>query len=192
MAERGAVADGATVPLLSAGALVPVLVALVAVGGGAWLAGVDAEHAGAIGLAAAAVLLGVRSIARTPDPFWPDPPQVETGRGWHGAALQSRLLEQLDAEPDRIPRLLLPRLRSLVTAVLTERGVAAGSVQARELVGPQLHDLLVASTWTASGRPGATELTDRVLTRVDELRAAASPVPPSTTASTTDPPGAGR
>jgi hypothetical protein len=149
--------------------LVPAAGACCALAAVAWALGVDGPHTVALGLAGATTVVAAGAFPRSGDPFWPEGPPQDGGRGWHGAALQSRLLERLDAEPDRIPRLLVPRLRDLLTGALAERGVAPGSVAARSLVGPELYDLLSASTWPA-GAPGATEVTRRVLARADELR----------------------
>lgn len=149
--------------------------ALVTGGGlglAAWLLGMDPGHAAAVAAASTGIAATVGAVVRVPDPAWPDGPDVDAGRGWHGAALQSRLLERLDAEPERIPRLLLPRLRSLLAVALARHGVAdPGSARARELVGAGLHDLLSRSTWTARGLPTATELTAAVVARLDDLRA---------------------
>lgn len=139
---------------------------------GAWAVGMDAGHGAAVGLAAAAVVGSLRSLARAAEPGWPQDPAVDAGRGWHGAALQARLLERLDVEPDRVPRLLLPRLRALLADAVARHGVDPRSAAARRLVGADLYDLLGATTW-GRGRPAATDLTRRVLDRVDELVAAA-------------------
>jgi len=164
---------------LSLVVFLPPVAMCLALGAGAWLAGADPGHSVALGLGAGATSFAVTSLRRLPDPRWPDPPEVDGGRGWHGAALQSRLLERLDVEPERIPRLLLPRLRALVSSALVTRGAVPASAQARELVGAELYDLLSAATW-ADGRPNATELTDRVVSRVAELSApGADPAPPA-------------
>jgi len=144
----------------------------VALGAAAWVLGMDVGHAGAIALTGAGVAVVVGSVMRAPDPTWPDDPDAAAGRGWHGAALQSRLLERLDAEPDRVQRLLLPRLRGLLVAALARQGVAdPRSPQARQLVGVELYDLLDRPTWPGDLAVTATDLTAAVLARLDELDA---------------------
>lgn len=144
----------------------------IALGLGAWVLGMDVGHAAAVTLTGAGVALVVGSVGRVPDPTWPDDPHVDAGRGWHGAALQSRLLERLDAEPERVPRLLLPRLRALFVPALARRRIAdPRSPQARGVVGAELYDLLSRSTWTARDGVTATDVTAAVLARLEELDA---------------------
>jgi hypothetical protein len=83
--------------------------------------------------------------------------------------LADRALEQLDADPERVPRTLLPRLRDLAAGRLRRLGVPATSPRARTLLGDELYDLLDDGPGRHHARPGATVLTRRLLDRLDEI-----------------------
>ncbi len=150
------------------GAGVRAAIALVLTGFAAWSVGIDTGHLVALALAVGAVTLAVQVVAPAPVVGWTIEPELELGVGWHQVLLADRALEQLDAEPERVPRTLLPRLRELAAGRLHRLGVPATSPRARDLLGDELYDLLGDAPGHAA-RPGATDLTRRLLDRLDEI-----------------------
>ena len=119
----------------------------------AFVTGVDLGHTLALALVAGAVTLAVQMVPPAPVVGWPGPPESDEGTGWHQARLLARHLEQLDAEPDRVPTVLLPRLRALASTRLARLGARADSARARELIGAELYDILGACLLYTSPSP---------------------------------------
>jgi len=136
-----------------------------------FVAGVDLGHTAALALGAAAITLAVQALPPVAPVGWPAPPEHDEGTGWHQVRLLSQSLGQLDEEPDRVRTALLPRLRTLAAARLRTAGVDPVSARARELLGPELYDLLGGTTALTGRRRGtpATDLTRALLDRLDAL-----------------------
>ncbi len=107
-------------------------------------------------------------VAPAPVVGWTLEPEIDRGVGWHQVLLTAGALEQLDAEPARVPHVLLPRLRGLAAARLHRLGVPATSPRARQLLGDHLYDLL-GDAPGGPPRPAATDLAGRLLDRLDEI-----------------------
>ncbi len=150
------------------GASVRAGVGAVLAGAATWSVGVDTGHLLAIALLVGAATLAVQVVAPAPVVGWTLEPEIPRGVGWHQVLLTAGALEQLDAEPQRVPRTLLPRLRDLAAGRLHRLGVAVTSPRARELLGDELYDLL-GDAPGAPARPTATLLTRRLLDRLDEI-----------------------
>lgn len=174
------------------GVVVRAVVAAVVSGVVLYVVGLDVGHVLALAAGVAAVTAAVQVLPPVPVVGWPAPPEPDDSTGWHQVRLLAQTLEQLDGEPDRVERTLLPRLRALAGARLAARGLDPASPAARELLGADLHDRLGGATPSGParrpvplrrGRP-ATDLVRAVLDRLDELDAVPSPetpIPPSTT-----------
>ena len=134
------------------------------VAGLAWAIGVDAGHVAALGLVAAAVC-AVLTLVPLPVPVpWPEGEPSTSGTGWHQVALLAGDLTRTDRDPERIGP-TRSRLRSLAAARLERAGVGWTDPRARDLLGPELYDVL-------DGRrdpPPATRLVTRTLDALDAL-----------------------
>lgn len=170
------------------GVTVRALVAALVSGAVLFVVGLDVGHVLALAAGVAAVTAAVQVLPPAPVVGWPAPPEADDSTGWHQVRLLAQTLEQLDGEPERIERTLLPRLRALAGARLAARGLDPASPAARELLGPDLHDRLGGGSPTAAvrraagrgrrGRP-ATDLVRAVLDRLDELDATTDQTDPT-------------
>lgn len=175
------------------GVAVRAVVGALASGAVLFVVGLDLGHVLALAAGVAAVTAAVQVLPPAPVVGWPAPPEPDDSTGWHQVRLLAQTLEQLDGEPERIERTLLPRLRALAGARLAARGLDPAGAEARDLLGADLHDRLGGTSPPApTHRPRvplrrdrpATDLVRAVLDRLDELDAEldAAPAP-----STTDP-----
>lgn len=170
------------------GVVVRAVVAAVVSGAVLFVVGLDVGHVLALAAGVAAVTAAVQVLPPVPVVGWPAPPEPDDSTGWHQVRLLAQTLEQLDGEPDRIERTLLPRLRALAGARLAARGLDPASPAARELLGADLHDRLGGGSSSSTGRRSlplrhrrpATDLVQAVLDRLDELDAAPSSATPTT------------
>lgn len=147
--------------------MAPVLAGLGATAA-AWAVGVDAGHVATVGLAAAAVTAVVGLLPLPAGLDWPEDEPPTHGQGWHQISLVAAYLRQTDLDPDRIGA-TLDRLRRLTSSRLVRAGVRWDDESARDLLGPELHDVL-------SGRrppAPATQLTAEVLDRLDRVEGGA-------------------
>jgi hypothetical protein len=130
----------------------------------AWALGLDGGHVVAVGTATASVAVVLGALPLPVPVVWPEAEPQTSGTGWHQVALLSGVLRQTDRDPDRIGG-TLTRLRALASARLARHGVALEDPGGRDLLGPELVDVLL-------GRrppPPATRLAASLLDRLDAL-----------------------
>lgn len=167
-----------TEPGLLGRLVIPVLGALLAAGL-AWVVGLDTGHVVLLGIAVLLIAGAVRVLGRPAASEWAGQVDDSSGTGCHVVALQARILQECESDPDRFERLLAPRLRRLAAGRLHAAGYALGDPVMRELLGPQVFDGL---------RPGqaprrGTAYVSRLLDRLDDL----DPPSTSTTPTTSNP-----